>query len=326
MKTVNVTEDIGHLTASVLETAKPDFAAVKPNRPHTLGMALVIGLMSGLGLSLLREMMEQHLRLPEEISNLLSLPILGAVPNIQVKDGLLARTQLVPLRMRWRRFIPFLGGDRDDAAQIGTMVQRGQEMRLRPYSEVSESYRTIRTAISFGLGDHPARTILITSPVVATGNTMLTSNLAISVAHGWRAPLIDADCRTPKQHKIFGLPESPGLSYVLLGKMALSDAVKPTAIEKSDFLAWRIAGGKYRRNAGHTGASEKLLKEAAERYDRAPIDSPPVVTIADARILAAHCEATILVLALGKSQRSVWPCGAVRVGERRGGRAGRGGQ
>jgi capsular exopolysaccharide synthesis family protein len=305
IKAVNVTDDIGHLTATVLEKAEPVFTPVRPSRTHTMGMALVMGLMIGLGGTLLREMMEQHLTSPNEISNLLSLPILGAVPTIEADSGAGAATQLSQLRASWHRYMRrlTLSRDRSDAGAAAAMARRGQEMRLQPYSDVAEAYRTIRTAISFGLGGQPAKTILITSPVAGDGKTTLASNLAISIAQaGRRVLLIDADCRSPKQHKIFGLAESPGLSDVLAGKSRLSEAVQGTTVEKLDVLA---CGSRVSSSAEllSSPALMGMLKEASEDYDQVLLDSSPVIPISDARILAASCEATILVLRSGKSTR-----------------------
>jgi capsular polysaccharide biosynthesis protein len=185
MKEVNVTEDVGALTVSVLETAKPSFLPVRPKKPQTLGIALVAGLMIGVGGAILRDMMDQRLRSAEEVSALLGLPILGAVPHIQGK---------------------------------ASINERGQEVAVKPHSEVAEAYRTVRTGVSFGASSQqrPAKSILITSPAPGEGKSTSASNLAIAMAQaGRRTLLIDADCRRPVQHKIFkphndslGLPVS----------------------------------------------------------------------------------------------------------------------
>ncbi|MGD0137561.1 MAG: polysaccharide biosynthesis tyrosine autokinase [Tepidisphaeraceae bacterium] len=303
IKAVNLTEDVGHLTASVLETAKPEFNPIRPRSFQVMGMAMVIGLMVGLGSALLREMMEQPLRSVEETANFLGLPILGAVPHISAKN--LVATRFTHFGPSWRTYVEFashirrLGKMRPAMA----MVHRGQEMHLHPASNVAEAYRAIRTAIYFGLGDQPAKTILITSPLATDGKTTLAANLAISIAQvGRRVLLIDADFRNPMQHKIFSLNDERGLSEVLAGMAKLSDVVKKTSIDKLEILPC----GNLPTNPAellNSRALLDLLKVASQSYDQVFVDSPPVIPVSDARVLAASCDGTILTLRAGKSTR-----------------------
>jgi len=271
MKDINVTEDVGALTVSVLEFAKPEFQPVRPKRAQTMGMALLAGLMVGLGGALLRDTLDQRLRSIEEIAMLLDLPILGAVPHMLAK--------LIP-------------------------AEKGQEIHLRPHSDVSEAYRTIRTALYFGLDDaKSAKTILVTSPVPGDGKSTLISNLAIAIAQaGRRVLIIDADCRRPMQQKIFQLPSGPGLSSVLKGKIAFAEAVQKTSIDKLDILQC----GPLPSNPAEILNSQAfldLLGAARATYDQVLIDSPPVMPVSDSRILAASCDATILVIRAESSTR-----------------------
>jgi capsular exopolysaccharide synthesis family protein len=184
-----------------------------------------------------------------------------------------------------------------------SLMQRGQTMHLQPRSDTAESYRAIRTAIYFGLQGQPAKTILITSPSSGDGKTIVASNLAIAIAQaGRRVLLIDADCWHPSQHEIFGSSDGPGLTSILRRKSKLADVVRKSDIENLDVLPC----GEIPNNPAElldSPALVELLKEASGKYDQVLIDSPPVVPITDARILAANCGATILVLRAGKSTR-----------------------
>jgi len=287
MTQVNMTAGAGDLTVSVLEDAKPDPTPVRPKRAQIMGMALVIGLMLGIGGAMLREMLEQRLRSAEEISNLLSLPVLGGVPSILLKSN-----AIVP---SWSQ---------QERVSERVITECGQVMHLQPRSDVAEAFRTIRTAIYFGMSGRPAKTILITSPSRGDGKSTMTSNLAIAIAQsGRRVLLIDADCRSPMQNRIFGISnDGPGLSTVLLGKATLAEAIQPTRFEKVDI----VTSGQPTHSPAElldSHALVDLLSEASERYDQVLIDSPPLVPISDARILAASCGATILVLRAGKSTR-----------------------
>ena len=271
IKDVNVNEDVGSLTVSVLETARAEGGPVRPRRGQIMGAALVIGVMAGLAGAMLRDLSDQRLRSSEEIASTLDLAVLGAVPHMV-----------------------------DKLAQS----DRGRESHMRPRSDVAESYRTVRTAIYFGGGqDGSTKTLLVTSPSPGDGKSTSASNLAITMAQaGRRTLLIDADCRRPVQHKIFKLKDGPGLSTVLAGRATLDQAVQRTDVERLDLLPC----GPLPPNPAELLDSQAfvdLLALVSERYDQVLIDSPPVVPVTDARIIAASCHATVLVLRAEKSTR-----------------------
>ena len=114
--------------------------------------------------------------------------------------------------------------------------------------------------------------------------------------------LIDADCRRPVQHRTFAVPDGPGLTGVLTGRATLAQAVRPTGIDRLDLLAC----GPLPHNPAELLDSQALLDllaEAARRYDQVLIDSPPVNLVTDARILAASCDAAVVVLRAERSTR-----------------------
>jgi succinoglycan biosynthesis transport protein ExoP len=301
IKTINVSGDMGGLTASVLEPAEVDSASSVKSK--IMGMAIVVGLMAGLGGSLLLELVDHRFRSVAEISKLLSLPILGSVPHIM--PAVSWSGSFNEMRSNWRKYLKKPAGFMENKQWKATqnLMECGQAMHLQPRSDVAEAYRAVRTAIYFGLSGIPAKTILITSPASGDGKTTLASNLAIAIAQaGRRVLLIDADCWRPAQHDIFGLTEDIGLTSVLMKKTSLTEAVRKTDVEHLDVLPC----GELPSNPAELLESQALvdlLNEASEQYDQILIDSPPVVPITDARILAASCGATILVLRAGKSTR-----------------------
>ena len=272
IKEINVNEDVGSLTVSVLETAKPG-SIVRPLMTKVMGMALVAGLMCGVGLAMLRDMMDQRLRSADEITAVLDLPILGVVPHIASKAKVKA-------------------------------AENGRIVHLLPRSNVAESYRTIRTAVSFGAGDGMvAKTILITSPAPGDGKSTCASNLALAFAQsGRRTLLIDADCRRPTQDRIYGIKNDVGLADVLAGQADLKATIHHTESEKLHVLT----SGAIPPNPAELLDSQaliELLASVAADYDQILIDSPPVVPVTDARILAASCDAAIIVLRADRSTR-----------------------
>ncbi len=183
------------------------------------------------------------------------------------------------------------------------IVVRGQKVHLESKSVVAEAYRTIRTAVFFGAPKEDAKAILITSPAPGDGKSTLVSNLAITMAQaGQRTLVIDADFRKPVQHKIFEIVDDRGLSSVLAGRDTIEQAIQPGVVDGLDIMAC----GPEVPNPSELLNSDvfnETLKKLTERYDRVVIDSPPVAPVADAQILAAVCDVTLLVLRAEKSTR-----------------------
>ena len=272
IKEINVTEDTGALNITILEVASPGTSPTSPNRTRTMAMALVLGAMLGVGLALGRDWLDQRFRSADEISATLGAPILGIVPAMNPRQSL---------------------------------ALRGRKVIIDSTSHAAEAYRTIRTAIYFGVPNGDARTLLVTSPAPGDGKTTLVSNLGLSMAQaGQRTLIIDADFRKPMQHNIFEVERDRGLSDVLAGGMPFDSVVHHTDTEGLDLLPC----GPTPPNPSeiiNSRAFADLLKGVSETYDRVLVDSPPVMPVTDARILGAMCDVTILVVHAGKSHRKV---------------------
>ena len=269
IKELVVTEDGGLVPIKRVDDARPDNTPVAPARATILFEAMALGALIGCLLAIIRDLLDQRLRSVEEVKQVMSLPVLGIVPHIVARSP----------------------------------VQRGLQLHLDPMSDVAEAYRTIRTAVYFGVPAGVPRTLLITSPSPGDGKTTLVSNLAVAMAQaGNRVLLLDADFRRPTQHKIFELDKSVGLSSVLAGEVELKDAIKETAVNGLHILPC----GPIPANPSEILNSQMfadLLETLAERYDHVLLDSPPVVPVTDARILAASCGATLLGLRAEKTTR-----------------------
>ncbi len=268
-----VGEDVDQLKMAVLESAQ---AAVLPSEPQVgriLAMALILGLLFGGGIAVTRDWLDQTLRSADEISTLLRVPVLGAVP-------MMSRRQ--------------------------RMSDRGRRILLFPESREAEAFRTIRTAVLFSAARQGAKTLLITSPVAGDGKSTVVSNLAIAMARaGQKTLVLDADLRKPTQHIIFGLdPRQRCLSDVFAGTMMLAAAVQPTDIEGLEILTcgYRISNPA---EVLHSQKFAHLLTCLTEVYDRIVIDAPPVTVVTDAQILGGLCDATVLVLRADKCMRRV---------------------
>jgi capsular exopolysaccharide synthesis family protein len=187
---------------------------------------------------------------------------------------------------------------------IPDAVKRGQKAFLTPKSIFAEAYRTIRTAVFFGIPQEEAKTILITSPSPGDGKSTVASNLAITMAQaGHKILLLDADLRRPMQHKIFQIDSrEKGLSELIAGAIDIEDAIHHGPTENLDILCCGVDIPNPSEVLNSSSFS-RVLKELTDRYDRVIIDSPPVGPVADGQILSAISKVTILVLRAEKSTR-----------------------
>jgi capsular exopolysaccharide synthesis family protein len=162
----------------------------------------------------------------------------------------------------------------------------------------------MRTAVLFSATKAKSRTILVTSPEAGDGKTTVVSNLAITMAQaGQKTLVLEADFRKPMQNKIFGMNHSDkGLACVLAGTHELEEVINTTSISRLDILT---CGSEVPNPSEmlHSDDFSKIVKYLAKQYDRIIVDSPPVLPVTDAQILASICQLTILVLRAEKSTR-----------------------
>lgn len=161
----------------------------------------------------------------------------------------------------------------------------------------AEQFRTLRSRLYKIRDVQPFRTVLVTSSVLGEGKTFVTSNLAQAFVRqpDRRVLIVDGDLRCARVHAVLGAPATPGLSEYLLG-----EADETQVIQRGPggnlFL---IPGGKQVPNPSEllsNGRLKELLARIAQAFDWVIFDSPPCVTVADASILASHCDGVLLVV------------------------------
>lgn len=175
----------------------------------------------------------------------------------------------------------------------------------KPKSPVSEQYRTVRTNIQFSSVDQEVRSLLVTSAGPGEGKSTTAANVAVVFAQqGKKVLLIDADLRKPTAHYTFKVENFQGLTNVLLKQTSLSEAVKMCEVENLDLLT----SGPIPPNPAELLSSrsmKQLLEDAYLIYDIIIFDSPPVLAVADAQILANVTEGSMLVVSSGKTEREM---------------------
>lgn len=172
-----------------------------------------------------------------------------------------------------------------------------------PRSPVSEQYRTIRTNIQFSTVDSDIQTLMITSSGPGEGKSTTTANLATVFAQqGKRVLLVDADMRKPTVHYTFTLTNTFGLTTVLTKQMDLLDAA--TELDTSNLFV--LPSGPIPPNPSElmgSRAMDEFLELAKREFDLVIFDTPPVLAVTDAQILANRCDGTILVVSSGTTEK-----------------------
>jgi non-specific protein-tyrosine kinase len=173
-----------------------------------------------------------------------------------------------------------------------------------PRSPVSEAYRTLRTNLDFAGLDRPLKTVAVTSAGVGEGKTTTLANLAVvSAQAGRRVIVVDADLRRPTLHEILSLPNDAGLTTMLMDEAALaSPPLQRTAVDG----LWALTSGPLPPNPAELMGSRRmaeLIAALAERADQVFFDTPPVVAVTDAAVLATKVDGVVLVISAGKTRR-----------------------
>ncbi|MDH4422867.1 MULTISPECIES: CpsD/CapB family tyrosine-protein kinase [Bacillus] len=172
-----------------------------------------------------------------------------------------------------------------------------------PKSRITEQYRNIRTNIEFTSVDNNIRSIMVTSANPGDGKTMTVSNLAVVFGQqGKKVLVIGADLRKPSIQDLFAVHTSNGLTNVLSGQANIMQCIQKTDIEN----VYVMASGPIPPNPAEllgNQVMDEVLLEAYNMFDIVLIDTPPVLAVTDAQILANKCDGIILVVRSEKTEK-----------------------
>ena len=173
-----------------------------------------------------------------------------------------------------------------------------------PRSLSAEAYRSLRTSIKFSSSDKLIKTIVVTSSLIGEGKSTVVGNLAYSLNQdGSRVLVIDCDLRKPSIHENFLLSNEKGLTDILVGKSDLKSVTKK--IEESLFL---ITAGTIPPNPAEilgSSAMEDLIEELSTNFDYIILDTPPILSVSDALLLASKADATLIVVNARKTKEKI---------------------
>ena len=279
---------------------------VKPNPILNLGTGLLIGVFLGAGFLLLREFLNRSIRVPGEAAAFLSVPELGVIPASGMeKRGLVGRLQhLLQSRDASPSVNPGSGnGNHPECVELATWNQKP--------SLLAESFRATLASLLFAqVNGNKTQIIAITSSSPSEGKTTVASNLGIALAEiGRRVLIIDADMRRPRLHKVFGRANSWGLSNLLQERIPVLDYPGETLARKTDIPNLSVVvSGPETVNVGsllHSSRLPEFLRRVRQEYDFVLIDSPPMLQLADARVLGRIADGVIMVIRSGKTRQDV---------------------
>ena len=248
---------------------------VKPQKKRNILLAVVVGLMSGVGFAFFFDYLDNSIKTPRDVEERLGLPVFGHIPFVQSEE---------PKQS--------LSGSRTNTGLITLDSTK---------SITAESFRSLRTNLQFAVLEKRGRMFHFTSPMQNEGKTTITANLGITLAlMGSRTLIIDLDLRKPRMHRIFDINREPGITHLLAGKSDFKEILKPVATEH----LYVIPAGIIPPNPSELLSQQDLsdfLDKIRNEFDYILIDSPPVLPVTDSLLLGRLADASFIVIKLGET-------------------------
>jgi len=290
MKDVEVTQDLHTSRVSIVDLASPPLTASSPKTVRDLTAGLLVGLLGGIAAAVFLEQQDQSLKNGEDVEAYLQVPTLSVIPNFHgsANGG-------------------YRGLSLGQPELPALPTEYGYELTVSQStgSATGEAYRILRTALLLSRAGAPPKTVLVTSALPEEGKTSTASNLAIALARTRRKVLlIDGDLRRPSCHKMLAIANHLGLTEVLTGMCSLDGLIHNTAIED----LYLLSSGKIPPNPSELLGSARMLEllaELQERFDCIVIDSPPIIPVTDAMLLATKVDGVIVIAAKQSHRQQV---------------------
>jgi non-specific protein-tyrosine kinase len=276
--------------AELISEAKTPGSPASPRPKRDAAMGGILGLLLGLGIAFLREQLDERLRTREQAETATGLPVLAELPF-----------------------------DEESAREPETVASQ-----LRPSGALAEAIRGLRTSLTFLGVDEPLRRVVVTSSVPNEGKSLVAANLAIAYAQaGLRTILVAADLRRSRAHTMFSVPaDAMGLSEVIAGLAefltrtssnghsrsgtgldeVLTGVLRPTSV----FGLFLLPAGKVPPNPAELLGSQRageVFDALLTRADVIVIDTPPVLAVTDAAVLAPRADGVVVVASAGETHK-----------------------
>lgn len=259
------------ISASNIAIIDPAVAPIRPSSPDLLKnllLALAVGLGSAAAFVYLRTLLDDSVKVPEDIESKLQMPLLGVIPLVQD-------------------------------------MELDQAM-ADPKSAVSEGYNSLRSSLLYSTAAGLPKTLLVTSSQPSEGKSTTSIAIARGIARlGRRVVLVDVDLRRPALHRAIptlGTDNSLGVSSILTGQSAIAEALCNTDVDELKVLTSGPIPPSPTELLGSNRMS-KLIEELGEMFDVVVLDSPPVLGLADAPLMSALVDGVVLVIQSDRNRR-----------------------
>jgi polysaccharide biosynthesis transport protein len=275
MKEAQVAAGLNASNIMVVDPAQVPKGPAKPRVLLNLALGFILGLSVGVGLAFLQEYLDNTLKTPDEVESLLRLPSLGLIPSVHLIDSSKSSERGI--------------------TTIGNGSNGSYGLALQKDPTAVEAFRSLRTSILLSANPVP-KVLLVTSALPGEGKTTTTVNLGATLASlGSKVLIVDCDMRRPSCHRATGVKNSPGFVQCLTGRVQLSEAILPVNGVPNLSI---IPCGPIPPNPAEVLSSPltlELLKRLHTEFEYVLVDSPPILSVADSRILATITDAVVLV-------------------------------
>jgi capsular exopolysaccharide synthesis family protein len=279
IKEAGINASFQNSSIRVADPARPGLRPVFPRLKLNLLLAFLLSALIALGAAVLDDVLDTTVRDPDQVSRLMNADVIGSLPA--VKD--------------WRR--------RLNPVAAGAVVSANASPAAQALSNYEEAIRTLRNSILLTDFDRRLRSVLLTSASPSEGKSTVAAHLAATHASQHKKTLlIDGDLRRPSVHRLYQVPNSVGLSNVLLQQISWRDAI--IRIDAPEGLDVLPAGPSTRRASDLIGLDlAQLIEEATRDYDLVVLDAPPLLGFAEPLQMATAVDGVIVVVRAGDTSR-----------------------
>ncbi|MDE3215048.1 MAG: polysaccharide biosynthesis tyrosine autokinase [Gemmatimonadota bacterium] len=297
LQQAKIAEAVETGNVQIVDLAQYPAGSISPGRRRKLTYGALMGLLLGIGLTVLIDRLNSTVRRWEDLETVMHVPGLALIPQIA---GESSDTWQARVRGTAHRLLPSLVPQRGLVPdEVGSELVMVNDVR----SSSAESYRKLMTNLMYSASQPGLRVVVVTSASAGEGKTTTAANLAVAFAQqGRRVVLVDADLRRARVHDVFGLGLEPGLTDILVGNATLEQGTRPSGIAGLSV----IPAGTLPPNPLEFLGGERmhdLLGTLRERFDVVLIDTPPVLVTADAALMGVQADGVVLVVRAGKSER-----------------------
>lgn len=254
------------LKGTIVDAASLPGSPISPNPTRNLGLAFVLGLLLGVGLAVVRELLDTSTKSADDVTDSLQAPILGTFAF---------------------------------DSEVG---KRPLLTQLTSHEPRSEAFRVLRTNLSFVDIDAESKAIVVTSALPGEGKSTTAVNTALALQQaGERTLLVDGDLRRPQAATLLGLDGTIGLTTALVGKVTATDVILTHGSGLHVLAAGAIPPNP--SELLQSRAMAALLRELRSAYDVIIIDAPPLLPVTDAALIASQVDGAVVVVRHGRTTR-----------------------